>query len=641
MWQPLLRRYSNKFLSRWVVLSIDMGFVLISFLLANFLRFNFEWSQMNVVGINAQLFVVMAAFFAGFVLFQPFAGIIRHTSSKDLENILLASLTGMGFVFLFNGVLEARSYNGIFRVPFSTLLIHFVLVVFLMATSRFFIRSFFRIITHRGNKTYAVLIYGAGRSGIATKHSLDQESRIKYQVVAFLDDNSSLQGKAIEGIPVMAPLSINQSFIDRYGVQDIIIAIQDIAKEDKKQLLDNLLGLKVSVKEIPPVSQWIDGQFSARQIHAIQIEDLLGRDPIQIDNEQVASYLTDKVILITGAAGSIGSELVRQVSGFMPKKLILVDQAESPLHDLLISLGYSYDRPGNIAAYVTSINHVGRMREIMETHRPEVIFHAAAYKHVPMMELQPDVAMETNILGSRILCQLANQYGAKRFVQVSTDKAVNPTNIMGATKRVAEMYAQAMAQVTGNDTLFITTRFGNVLGSSGSVIPHFQRQIEQGGPVTVTHPEVTRYFMTIPEACSLVLQAGSMGQGGDIFVFDMGQPVRIYDLAKKMIRLSGKEVGVDIDIQFTGLRPGEKLYEEVLSDHEKTMPTYHPKIRIAGVRTLSLRDLEADISVCRSLADKKDLPALVAQLKAMIPEYKPDSRWVDGEGQLSEKVAAD
>jgi FlaA1/EpsC-like NDP-sugar epimerase len=406
---------------------------------------------------------------------------------------------------------------------------------------------------------------------------------------------------------------------------EVIMAINNMSAKSKRKISDIFLDRGVVVKALPPVDKWVEGEFAMNQIHNVKIEDLLGREVIQMNNKRIGEEISGKVILVTGAAGSIGSEIVRQLIAYFPAKLVLVDQAESALYDLEYELAGKVPTNVQLIVNVADVSDTRRVSKIFKNHRPDIIFHAAAYKHVPLMENNPYEAIKTNVIGTRILAELAAEVGVDKFVMVSTDKAVNPTNVMGATKRLAEMYTQSMNQLEGVKTKFIATRFGNVLGSNGSVIPLFKKQIERGGPVTVTHPEITRYFMTIPEACELVLEAATMGQGGEVFVFDMGESVKIIDLAKKMITLSGLRVDKDIEIRYTGLRPGEKLYEELLNNDENTLPTHHPKILIAEVNTPSYAYMEVATNDLNHLLSSGTNNSIVAKIKEIIPEYKSNN----------------
>ncbi|MCH9823016.1 MAG: polysaccharide biosynthesis protein, partial [Bacteroidetes bacterium] len=424
-------------------------------------------------------------------------------------------------------------------------------------------------------------------------------------------------GKKIEGVTIH-PIERLEYLIENQEIDEIIIAVNNLAKTRKQEIVERALTKNVKVLHVPPVKNWINDELSSNQIQEVKIEDLLGREPIHLDSINIKGQLSEKRVLITGAAGSIGAEIVRQVSHFFPSKLILLDQAESPLYEIENEIKEQFGE--NLCEIVVAdVANSSRMENVFNTFRPNVVYHCAAYKHVPIMEDNPSEAVLTNILGTKIMVDLSDKYEVDSFVMVSTDKAVNPTNVMGASKRVAEIYAQSKNMVS--KTNFITTRFGNVLGSNGSVIPLFKRQIANGGPVCVTHPEITRYFMTIPEACQLVLEAGGMGTGGEIFIFDMGSPIKIIDLAKKMIKLSGFKLGKDIEIKITGLRSGEKLYEELLNNAENTIPTHHPEIMIGKVRDYKMEDIEADINSLIDAPSEKDNFELVGKIKKLVPEF--------------------
>lgn len=474
-----------------------------------------------------------------------------------------------------------------------------------------------------------VIIYGAGQAGFATKRVLEHDTTANVSIAAFLDDDPRKLDKVVDGIKIIHPSQLS-NFTHSESIDELIIAHFLISPVRKNEIVDFCLDHGIKILSVPPLDTWINGQFSARQLQALKIENLLEREPIKINNEEIGHQLKNKRILVTGAAGSIGSEIVRQLLKFEPQTIVLCDQAESPLHHLELEL---QELPTRVTCvpFLGDVRNRDRMNDLFIQYEPHYVYHAAAYKHVPMMELCPQEAILTNVMGTQIIADLSVQYKVRRFVMVSTDKAVNPTNVMGASKRLAEAYVQHLHRalhgnniLEGSDspTKFITTRFGNVLGSNGSVIIRFKEQIEKGGPVTVTHPNITRFFMTIPEACQLVLEAGSMGKGGEIFVFDMGKPVSIADLAKKMIRLYGYLPGVDIDIKFTGLRPGEKLYEELLMDSENTTATYHEKILIAKIRNLQYDELPIELEMLFKLARKSDATMeLVTQMKKMVPEF--------------------
>ncbi|MEN9363970.1 MAG: hypothetical protein RI903_1279 [Bacteroidota bacterium] len=621
-----LRRYSNRFLSRWLVLAIDMGIVAFSFSAATMLRMNFHYNEIDFDLFRFHFLLLIVVRASSFFYFQSYSGIIRHTSIEDALLILKAVFSGtfiagaisLTFRYYFN--LETYLY-----VPMSILVIDFFICLFLMVSLRFLVKSFYESFINEFKPAVGVLIYGAGYSGLMTKNVIQNDRGINYQVLGFIDDNESKIGKTIEGVRVFSQAEALEKFVDSYEGLQVIMAIKNISSKAKRKISDVFLDRGVVVKTLPPVEKWVNGEFAINQIHNVKIEDLLGREEIQMNNLQISSEMNSKAIMVTGAAGSIGSEIVRQLLAYFPSKVILVDQAESGLFDLEYELAGKIPTNTEIVVKVADVSDARRMSRIMRTHKPSIIFHAAAYKHVPLMEKNPYEAIKINILGTRNVAELAAEHGVDKFVMVSTDKAVNPTNVMGATKRFAEMYTQSMNQLEGVHTKFIATRFGNVLGSNGSVIPLFKKQIERGGPITVTHPEITRYFMTIPEACELVLEAATMGGGGEVFVFDMGDSVKIINLAKKMITLSGLRVDRDIEIKFTGLRPGEKLYEELLNNNENTLPTHHPKILKATLNTPSYSFMEIQVSDLERILEEGNNNDLVAKIKDVIPEYKSNN----------------
>ena len=621
-----LRRYSNRFLSRWLVLSIDLGIVIFSFSIATLLRINFHYSEIDFELFKFHFLFLICARVLAFFYFQSYSGIIRHTSIEDAVLILKAVFAGS---FIAGAVsLIFRYYFGLetfFYVPISILVIDFFVCLFLMIALRFLVKSFYESFINEFKPAVGVLIYGAGYSGLMTKNVIQNDRGINYNVLGFIDDNESKIGKTIEGVRVYGQAEALERFVDSYEGLQVIMAIKNIGAIAKRKITDVFLDRGVVVKTLPPVEKWVNGEFAINQIHNVKIEDLLGRDEIQMDNRMISEEMNSKVILVTGAAGSIGAEIVRQLIRYFPSKIILVDQAESGLFDLEYELQGKIPSNSELVVKVADVSDQNRMSYIFKTHKPAIIFHAAAYKHVPLMEKNPYEAIKINILGTRILADLAAENGVDKFVMVSTDKAVNPTNVMGATKRFAEMYTQALNQLDGVHTKFIATRFGNVLGSNGSVIPLFKKQIERGGPVTVTHPEITRYFMTIPEACELVLEAATMGSGGEVYVFDMGDSVKIIDLAKKMITLSGLRVDRDIEIKYTGLRPGEKLYEELLNTDENTLTTHHPKILIAKLNTPSYAYIEVQINQMEEILNSGDNNKMVSKIKEVIPEYKSNN----------------
>jgi FlaA1/EpsC-like NDP-sugar epimerase len=621
-----IRKYSNRFLSRWLVLVIDLGIVMFSFTLATLLRTNFRYQEIDLYNFQFHFLFLFLIRIGAFLYFQSFTGIIRHTSIEDAVLILKAVFTGTFIAAFFS--ITLRYYSGLdmlLYVPLSILVIDFFICLFLMVTLRFLVKSFYESFINEFKPAVGVLIYGAGYSGLLTKNVIQNDRGINYQVLGFIDDNESKINKTIEGIRVYSLVEALDKFVDNYEGLQVIMAINNIGLQAKRKISDVFLDRGVIVKTLPPVDKWVGGEFAINQIHNVKIEDLLGREEIQMNNKRISEEMNSQSIMVTGAAGSIGSEIVRQLIAYFPAKIILVDQAESGLFDLEYELSGLIPSNTELVVKVADVSDYQRMAFIFKKHKPSIVFHAAAYKHVPLMEKNPYEAVKINIIGTQVLAELAAENGVDKFVMVSTDKAVNPTNVMGATKRFAEMYTQSMNQLDGMRTKFIATRFGNVLGSNGSVIPLFKKQIERGGPVTVTHPEITRYFMTIPEACELVLEAATMGEGGEVFVFDMGESVKIVNLAKKMITLSGLRVDRDIEIKYTGLRPGEKLYEELLNNDENSLPTHHPKILVAKVNTPTYAFMEIQVAEMIQLLADGGNNELVAKIKQVIPEYKSNN----------------
>ena len=604
---------------RWVIVLMDLVISFIALTFAYLIRFDLkadpelirqEWQVLSK-SIGIYFLVKLVVFLA----FKIQKGIVRHTSTEDLKRILLATTT-CSLIFFGLGLLRYYFVDEYFLFPTSVLIIEFLMGLLLMIGSRFFIKLLYLESIKSTQEFERVIIYGAGISGLITKRTIEKDGRLNYKIVAFIDDNKKKDGTRMEGVTVTHPSKL-ESLIRDEGVNNLIIAIQQPNEENRKHVVEICLTNGLKVSKVPTPKSWINGEFSTKQISRVNIEDLLGRRPIVLDENRISNQLTGQTILVSGAAGSIGSGLVKQIARYNPGKLILLDQAESPLYDLQIELGATQQNL-NFEVVIGDIRSAERMERVFDFFRPDFVFHAAAYKHVPMMENNPSEAVLTNVLGTKNLVDLSKRFEVKKFVMISTDKAVNPTNVMGASKRIAEIYAQ-MANKEGM-TRFVTTRFGNVLGSNGSVIPLFQRQIEQGGPITVTDERVTRFFMTIPEACQLVLEAGSMGEGGEIFVFDMGESVKIIDLAKKMIQLSGLQLGKDIEIRVTGLRPGEKLYEELLAKEENTIATHHPKILKANVRDEDVAQIEA-INVLIALFETQKNDEIVAKMKQIVPEF--------------------
>lgn len=602
---------------RWIVWLIDIAITAFALFAAYMLRFDFSIPAVEIATFHVVLPMILGVRAFSFLLARIPWAIVRYMSQKDAMRILLTVLGGTVFFYGFNQI-TYHFVNGVYYMPHTILLIEFLATTFGLISSRLIYKALWTEMRNPSAQKRNVIIYGAGESGLITKRTIDRDVASNQRVRAFVDDDENKSGRKLEGATIYHTSKL-ASLLEKKDVEEVIISIQNISAQRKQEIVDLCLSNNTKVLNVPPVSRWINGELSVRQIRKVQIEELLEREPIELDEVNISSQLQGKTVLVTGAAGSIGSEIARQVARFRPGKLVLLDQAESPLYELEIECLERY-KGVQSEVVIADIRNTRRMENVFRTFRPHIVYHAAAYKHVPMMELNPSESILTNVLGTRITADLAVQYGAEKFVMVSTDKAVNPTNVMGASKRIAEIYTQSLSKVS-NTTRFVTTRFGNVLGSNGSVIPRFKQQIESGGPVTITDPEITRYFMTIPEACRLVLEAGCMGTGGEIFIFDMGKSVKIIDLARKMILLSGLEPGKDIEIAITGLRPGEKLYEELLNNEENTLPTHHPKIMIARVAEYEYEKVAADIAELVSLFNGQNNVEIVSKMKAMVPEY--------------------
>ena len=601
----------------WLVMCIDILVVALSVFLAMFIRDNFKFpSNLGYIDwINAPILIlpVRSLFLA---IFQVNYQVIRYTSTRDVAKIFWACLGGSMAIVLINSVIY--SVTGRFFVPNSVWMMEFFITTVLLIFYRFIFKIYYMETVNPVKLRKNIVIFGAGESGVTTKRTIDRDNASKYKVLAFFDEDPTKIGMQLEGLPV-----VNYHYLNNYlktnNVSFLIIAVQKIGNAKVKEITETALPHNVKVLKVPPVSRWLNGNLSFKQIKKVKIEDLLERTQIQLDLSLLNPELSGQTIMITGAAGSIGSEIVRQLLQFPYKRLVLIDEAETPCFFLQGEIN-QINGMKDVNMHILDICDTEQMDKLMDRYRPNIVYHAAAYKHVPMMEKNVRSAIKVNVEGTKQLADMAVKYGAKKFVMVSTDKAVNPTNVMGASKRIAEMYVQAL-NFHQTTTKFITTRFGNVLDSNGSVIPIFRQQIEKGGPITVTHPDITRYFMTISEACQLVITAGAMGNGGEIFIFDMGKSVRISDLAKKMIQLSGLTLDKDISIQYTGLRPGEKLYEELLATEENTIKTEHQKIKIAKVRTYEYDTLAPQIQKLIDLQNEDDF-TIVAQMKEVVHEYK-------------------
>ncbi len=601
----------------WLIFIIDAIICLFSVILAFLLRFNFAIPPLAMADLPIVIAIIMITRILSFILSGSYTGIIRYTTIDDAMRIFLVLLSG-SVLFIFVNIFTYFYFQGLFIIPFSIIIIDFVVTTLVMTSFRMLVKiAYVEFLTPNREKTN-VVIFGAGEAGVIAKGVLERDAGTKYKVIAFFEDDEKKIGKKLENVPIYSADKIIE-ILSTNTVAHMIIAVHRIHHTRKQEIIELCLANNTKILNIPPVSRWINGELSFKQIKKIKIDDLLERDVINLDKHKITADLSDKTILITGGCGSIGSELVRQIADFPHKKIIIIDQAESALYNLEVELGEKY-KNAHFEFILANIQNYGRINRIFEHFKPDLVYHVAAYKHVPVMEENPYEAVYTNVNGSKIIADLALKINSEKFVMVSTDKAVNPTNVMGASKRIAEMYVQTLNQK--GRTKFITTRFGNVLGSNGSVIPLFNEQIAKGGPVTITHPEITRYFMTIPEACQLILEAGCMGKGGEIFIFDMGESVKIVDLAKKMIKLSNLTLGKDIQIVYTGLRPGEKLYEELLNNKENTLPTYHPKIMIAKVRENNAFTTNQQIELLIKLLEYQDNYKLVQQMKVLVPEYK-------------------
>ena len=620
MKHKIFHRYlSAKVLPIWTILLIDVLIIVVSSLLAYALRYDFRSIFLESSTIDKTIVWTVIVNLVFFRVFRTYSNVLRFSSFIDIMRIFVSLTVSYALLMISSGLLA--SYLDIRLAPVSVLFMAYIISFAIMSCSRIVVKMFYELLNFDGSHSANVFIYGAKEAGVNIAKALRVNLRNHYRLRGFIADEPELINKVMMGVKVFPN---DESLIDVLNDRDVHTIIISPAKMEelkKSDMADRLLAHNIKLMTAPPLSEWSGQTLNRTQLKEIQIEDLLQRDPIEIDIHKVASHLEGKRVMITGAAGSIGSEIMRQVASFNPYKLILVDQAETPLHDIRLEL---QDRWRDIDAetIIADISNATRMEDIFKEYQPQYIFHAAAYKHVPMMEDNVSESIQINVFGTRTLADLAVKYGAEKFVMISTDKAVNPTNVMGCSKRICEIYVQSLAKKLqekgGHVTQFITTRFGNVLGSNGSVIPRFRDQIQRGGPVTVTHPEIIRYFMTIPEACRLVLEAGSMGNGGEIYIFDMGKPVKIVDLAKRMISLSGR---TDVKIEFTGLRHGEKLYEELLNVKELTKPTYHEKIMIATVREYDYDEVKQRIQKLIEVSYTYDQMQIVAAMKDIVPEF--------------------
>lgn len=615
---------NQRYLPRWIVILIDT-FILLSCLLLVFILLNNTPIRFyTTVPIYFQGLAVLLVNVVAFYLFKTYSGIIRHSTFTDIVKLAFSSfLTGV-IILTLNYILYFSSGTRVFLT--TAILLYMFMSFTLMLLFRVAVKQSYQYLTSIVDKTSQkrVAIIGIDDQTIALGKALTTEVNSKYQLVGFLSRTIPSKKYEIVGKPIIPIENDFGDALDKIDIESIIIISEAIPGKEKNDLVEACLERNIEVLNVPSIQSWNSKADIKNFIKPIQIEDLLDRAAISLDNDVIEKHLSNKTILVTGGAGSIGSEIVKQVANFNPKMVVVLDQAESALHEIDLFLSQNYPNLTFITE-LANVSNMYRMSLLFEKYNFDLVYHAAAYKHVPLIERNPHEAIYVNILGTVNLSILATNYGIDRFVMISTDKAVNPTNVMGASKRAAEIYVQSLQNEKGVATKFITTRFGNVLGSNGSVIPHFEKQISQGGPVTVTHKNIIRYFMTIPEACQLVLQAGTMGNGGEIYVFDMGEPKKILDLAEKMIRLSGFEPYTDIDIKITGLRPGEKLYEELLTESSMVQPTHNSKIMVAKVEIQEFSEIKKKIKTIVKAATKKDDEQVVKLLKDIVPEYKSEN----------------
>lgn len=622
----------NKIAPKWAIFLLDIIISCLAISYAYLLRFNFDFSVIQVEDVLRNVVMVTVINTSLFSLFKTSQGIIRFSSFQEAFRSIAAIFYSFLLLLIVNIIMYLIGLQQL--TPISVLFIYFFIACFALLGYRVFVKYLYNITTDNQETEY-VVIYGAEGNGSVLKKTIEQASSQHYKIVAFVDDENNLIGKSIDGVRIYGFNEIKFVFKE-WKITLLFFAKQDFEFEEKNRIVEFCLESGVKVMNIPPMKDWIQGHLNINQLREVKIEELLGRPPINMYNEHVIEHLRDKRVLITGAAGSIGSELARQLAAVYPTSLIVCDQTETGLYELEYELQQKYKLGNALKVFLGDVKDAHAMNSLFTQYLPQVVFHAAAYKHVPMMEKYPSEAVRNNVQGTKNIADLSEIYGAEKFVFVSTDKAINPTNIMGASKRIAEIYCQSLQKrlqipvwddgivhMTGTRkrTKFITTRFGNVLGSNGSVIPRFKEQIANGGPVTITHPDIIRYFMTIPEACSLVLEAMTLGDGGEIFLFDMGEPVKILDLAKKMIRLTGLQPGKDIELKFTGLRPGEKLFEELLNKEEEVIPTDNKKILRAKVIEYNFDQVNSAIEHLLTLAGKNQDFEVVRQMKRIVPEY--------------------
>jgi FlaA1/EpsC-like NDP-sugar epimerase len=618
--ERIIRVFKNHSLPRWLVLIIDSAVVFFSFLVAYMLRFNFEVSALSISTVFRQSYLVLFVYVVFILVFKSYSGMIRHTTIRDTYKIILTNFSALAVLFLVTFLSRKNEWSFLFNIPFSILLIHFGAVTILLFLFRVFVKLFYEFASSSSHDGKNVLIYGSGEMGILVKRLIEGDPKNLYRLKGFIDDDKKIQGKNLDGYPVYSRQVLTRDFIEDEDVKVFIIAINNIAPAKKKEVIESMIQFGCEILDTPSFDIWMNGHLEVKNLKKVKFEDILGRDPITLDLDKIQKGLIGKTIMVTGGAGSIGSEIARQLMRFNTKQLIIVDQAETPSFYLGEELKSKLP-DCNFRIVIGDVTRQEYMEEIFRRYKPDIVFHAAAYKHVPMMELHPHEAFRVNVGGTKIISDLSIKYKAEKFVMISSDKAVNPTNVMGATKKICELLVHSQSKRKGIKTQFITTRFGNVLGSNGSVIPLFNKQIADGGPVTITHPDITRFFMTIPEACQLVLEAGFMGNGGEIYVFDMGEPVKVLDVAINLIRLSGLEPHKDIKIKVVGLRPGEKLYEELFAMDEPMIHTHHPKISIAQVASYDFETLVSKIDLILSSLNKMSETKVIEEMLAIVPGY--------------------
>ncbi len=603
-----------------MVFLADNVAVFTAFLFAYILRFNFEISAFDPgLAIKQGLFVTLV-YTVFCIIFRSYSGLIRRTTFTDISLVFKVTAFSLLTMLSITFIGSTSDWFAVAHIPLSIILIHYVTTTVILFSIRILVKMFFHFATNVPRHFRNVLIYGAGELGFIAKDIIHSDPHCGFIVTGFVDNNKNLHGKKINGISIYSESALSEEFLSKNGIECLILAIKDISVDEKSRIIRSSIKHGIEVLETPEVGLWLNGQAGALHFEKVKLEDLLGREPIKLNLELIREGLKEKTILITGAAGSIGSEIVRQLARFSTGNVVLVDQAETPLFHIKNELTRKY-ADLNFRVLLADVTNREKMDEIFREYQPDIVFHAAAYKHISLMEENPHEAIRVNVGGTRILTELALRYEVKKFVMISTDKSVNPTSVMGTSKRICEQIVQSSSQINGHNTQFIVTRFGNVLGSNGSVIPLFLQQIKEGGPVTVTHPDAYRYFMTIPEACQLVLEAGIIGKGNEIYVFDMGEPVNIADMASNMIRLSGFIPEKDIKIVYTGLRPGEKLFEELLTDKEYQKPAHHPKIMIAKVEEVDGRAVLDRVDAFLKVLYQISGPDVVGTMQKLVPEY--------------------